>query len=666
MCGIAGMAGVADELLLQRMLHLIRYRGPDDSGIWLNIPSNGAAPVALGNNRLSIQDLSPAGHQPIFNEDGSIGVVYNGEIYNFQELRRELVADGHVFRSHTDTEILPHLYEKYGAAMVERLNGIFAFAMWDDHRQKLLIFRDRMGVKPLYYAVAGRRLYFASELKALLLCPNLDLTLDPQAIQEFLALLYVPNPRTFFAGIHKLPPGAMLEWQDGRSSVAPWWEMKFGPYFERPERELSAELRDHLESATRRQLISDVPVGFFLSGGIDSSAIVACAAKAHARLRCYSISFREEHGRLEQSSDDARFAREVATQFGAEFTEVEADPAAAQWLPKAIWHLDDPVADPAAIATYLICRTAKPDVTVLLSGQGGDEVLGGYRVHLALKLTRLLRRLPASMRQRALPAFLRFLARHNEMAPRIAPGLVLAFSRYLSKLASIAGCSDQEQYIALRSYLSEDDLGNLLSPAMKGWLAGISPTARFQQLFSERSHDDVLNQLLYVDGKTFLPDLNLAYSDKLSMACSIEVRVPFLDNEVVDFLLQVPPSLKIHHFTQKYLLKRGMDGILPPGVIHRRKAGFGLPVRAWLQGELRTMTRDLLSPERLRQRGQVNGAAVARMLEENETGRVDHTYRIWALLTMEIWQQTFLEFSYEGNRLSSLDPVRSAAVTRTQ
>lgn len=666
MCGIAGMAGVADEVLLQRMLHLIRYRGPDDSGIWLNIPSDGTAPVALGNNRLSIQDLSPAGHQPIFNEDGGICVVYNGEIYNFQELRRELIADGHVFRSHTDTEILPHLYEKYGAVMVERLNGIFAFALWDGRQQRLLLFRDRLGVKPLYYAVAGRRLYFASELKALLLCPNLDLTLDAQAIQEFLALLYVPNPRTFFAGIRKLPPGARLEWKDGQCSVAPWWEMKFGPYFERPECELSAELRDRLEAATRRQLISDVPVGFFLSGGIDSSAIVASAAKSHARLRCYSISFREEHGRLEQSSDDARFAREVARQFGAEFSEVEADPAAAQWLPKAVWHLDDPVADPAAIATYLICRAAKTDVTVLLSGQGGDEVLGGYRVHLALKLTRLLRHLPVSVRRSALPACLRFLARHNEMVPGLAPGLVMAFSRYFSKLASIAGRSDQEQYAALRSYFSDDDLVALLSPEVKERLAGTSPTARFEQLFSECSHDDLLNQLLYVDAKTFLPDLNLAYSDRLSMACSIEVRVPFLDNEVVDFLLRVPPGLKIHHFTQKYLLKRGMDGILPSGVIHRRKAGFGLPVRAWLQGELRTMTRDLLSPERLRRRGQLDQAAVTRMLEENETGEVDHTYRIWALLTMEIWQQTFLEFSYEGSRLSSLDPVRSAAVIRTQ
>ncbi len=441
--------------------------------------------------------------------------------------------------------------------------------------------------------------------------------------------------------------------------------MSFGPYSKTPERELARELREKLESATKRQLISDVPVGFFLSGGIDSSAIVACAAKDHARLRCYSIAFRKEHGRQEQSSDDARYAREVATQFGAEFTEIVADPDAVDLLPKIVWHLDDPVADPAAIATYLICKAAKPEVTVLLSGQGGDELLGGYRVHLALKLTRMLRKLPRSAREVVLPGLLRFLAGHKESVPGIAPGLTSAFSRYASKLLRIAGQSEEDQYASLRSYFSADDLSVLFSPGFRALLSEASPTRQFQQLFSECLGEESLNRLLYLDARTFLPDLNLAYSDKLSMACSIEVRVPFLDNELVDFLLAVPPGLKIHGATQKYLLRQAMNGILPGGVIRRRKAGFGLPVRSWLRGEAREMLHDLLSPERVQRRGRFDSGVVGRMLRENESGENDHTYQLWALLTLEIWQQTFLEHSYEGSRLNSPHPVRNSASVQT-
>src|SRR5437588_303024 len=372
MCGIAGIAGEADELVVKDMLARIRHRGPDDTGIYATPRNHPGAKVAMGNNRLSILDLSPAGHQPTSNEDGTVWVAYNGEIYNFAELRQELENDGHRFLSHTDTEILPHLYEKYGPDMVNRLNGMFAFALWDGMAERLWLFRDRMGVKPLYYVQVGSQLYFASEIKV---------------------------------------------------------------------------------SAVRRQLISDVPIGFFLSGGLDSSALVACAAESGmSTVRCYSIAFRREHGALEQSDEDSHFARVVADRFGAKFESLPVEPEVATLLPKAIWHMDEPVADHAAIATYLICRAAKPEVRVLLSGQGADEVLGGYRVHLTHRLSRYLAHVPGPMRRTFARNLLPFLHRHAAALPFVHPGLLLAFCRFYEKLQAAADMPAEQQYSALRSY----------------------------------------------------------------------------------------------------------------------------------------------------------------------------------------------------------------------
>ena len=379
MCGIAGMAGASDSELLEEMLTITRHRGPDDRGTYLN------GGIAIGCNRLKVLDLSSAGHQPMSSPDGAVWVVYNGEIFNFAALREELRADGCSFRSQSDTEVLPLLYLKYGARMVERLNGMFAFAIWDEREQKLLIARDRMGVKPLYYATAGDRLYFASEVKSLLLAPELRPELDPAALSEFLALLYVPNPGTMFRNILKLQPGCLLTWQDGKIAIDRYWDGSGPmPWFQSNEQELQEQCRAVLKDAVRRQLVSDVPIGFFLSGGLDSSALVACAAEIHSGpLRCYTIAFQKEHARMEQSGDDRSYARLVAERFGAEWHELVVDPDVTSLLPKVTWHLDDPIADPAAIATYLICREAKASATVLLSGQGADELFAGYRVHLS-------------------------------------------------------------------------------------------------------------------------------------------------------------------------------------------------------------------------------------------------------------------------------------------
>ncbi len=642
MCGIAGMAGVRDSALLDAMLTITRHRGPDDRGTYLSSGISSANQVALGNNRLKVLDLSSAGHQPMSSPDDAVWVVYNGEIFNFAALREELLADGWSFRSQSDTEVLPLLYLKYGVRMVERLNGIFAFAIWDAREQKLLVARDRMGVKPLYYATVGDRLYFASEVKSLLLAPELRPEIDPAALSEFLTLLYVPNPGTMFRNILKLPPGCLLTWQDGKMAIDRYWDGSGRlPRIRCNEQELREQCRAVLEDAVRRQLVSDVPIGFFLSGGLDSSALVACAAKVHnGPLRCYTIAFQKEHARMEQSGDDRSYARLVAERFGAEWHELVVAPDVTSLLPKVIWHLDDPIADPAAIATYLICREAKASSTVLLSGQGADELFGGYRVHLIEKLGRRLRLLPAQLREKLIPALLQSVSRYSARMPGLSPGLIMAASRFSGKVLRTSGLGPQDQYIGMRSYLDTVDLNSLLNP--EAFAASRPPDLMLRKHFSAAASLDFLDQLLYVDQQTFLPDLNLAYTDKLSMAASIEARVPFLDHVVIDFMRQVPPEFKLHGYTQKYILKRAMEDVLPQKVISRRKAGFGLPVRSWLQNELREMVGDLLSEKRVRERGLFQPGAVAKMVRDNGRSR-DYTLQLWSLLTLELWQQTFVD-----------------------
>ncbi|MCU1306555.1 MAG: asnB 1 [Acidobacteriaceae bacterium] len=643
MCGIAGMAGTADASTLQLMLERIHHRGPNDRGLHVAAGSDPASRAAIGNTRLSILDLSPLGHQPMCNEDEKIWVAYNGEIFNFQELRRELIAKGHVFRSNTDTEILPHLFEDYGPKMVERLNGMFAISVWDARERTMWLFRDRIGIKPLYYTIIGERLYFASELKCLLLVPGVNLELRPKALSEFLTLLYVPNPGTMFQHIHKLAPASTLRWRAGQVSIDTYWSPRFGPYFNAPEEELAAELRQKLAAATERQLISDVPIGFFLSGGLDSSTLVACAAQSHSDLKCYTIGFKDEHGRLEQSQDDAHYARVVARHYGAKLREIVVEPNVVDLLEKVVYHMDDPVADHAAIATYLICEQAKDSVVVLLSGQGGDEVFAGYRAHMVDRITARLRQIPRPLRAVALQKLLPFVARHGFTMPGVSTGLRLAFTRHLSKLLQFSELAPRNQYTAIRSYFQPEELDQLLAPDLSARSDAHASQDIFATHFDEVNGEDFVNQMLYVDMKTFLPDLNLAYSDKMSMANSIEVRVPLLDNEVIDFMSQVRPDLKIRGWEQKYLLKKAVKGMVPDAVINRRKAGFGLPVRSWLRGELREMLHDLLTESRVRSRGLFQPVVVSRMLRENQSGERDYTLQLWALLTLELWYQGFTE-----------------------
>ena len=412
----------------------------------------------------------------------------------------------------------------------------------------------------------------------------------------------------------------------------------------RSERDLIEELRGHLRSAVKRHLISDVPIGFFLSGGLDSSSLLALATQIENRpMKAYTIGFRSEDAQLEQSDADWKYAKVVAEKFGAEHHPIVVAPAIVDLLPKVIWHLDEPVADPAAITSYLICEAARKEVTVLLSGQGGDEIFGGYRVHLADRLSRGVGALPGSVVRSGLVPLLDMLPSMRHHIPGVRPGKVMAYHRYLRKLFLGAHYSRELRYVYHRSYYSPGEQVSLYSNAFRDVVAQHDPYESHLRYFRSAASADFLDRMLYVDQKTFLPELNLTYSDKTSMAASVEVRVPLLDQELATFMRGVPPSYKIRGMRQKYLFKKAMEGILPRDVIWRGKAGFGAPIRNWLRGDLRELVSETLSERSIRSRGVFDPKTISKMIEDDRSGRVDHTYRIWAFLTLEMWMRTFVD-----------------------
>lgn len=652
MCGICGTAGFADAELLRRMTSALHHRGPDDAGIFISPHRD----VGLGNCRLSVIDLSSAGHMPMCNENEDVWITYNGEIYNFLELRAQLMKCGHRFRSNTDSEVLIHGYEEWGLSLLERLNGMFSFALadWrasaDSGTPLLLLARDRFGIKPLYYTLHGRQLIFASEIKSILLA-GVETGVQLEAMHRYLSLRWVPGPETMFSGIYKLAPGHYMLWQDGRERVVRYWDIQYSSDDNRSERELTQDLNDVFRRAVTRHLISDVPLGVFLSGGIDSSAILALATEiTGGPVSAYTIAYRPEDGRLEQSDEDAKYARLVARTFGAKYHEILVTPDMIDVLPKVIWHMDEPVADAAAISTFLICEAARSELKVLLSGQGGDEVFAGYRVYLNHRLSQAVRRLPAGVRK-AIFKTVQILPALKDRFPGIHPGLLLAAHRYFERLFLSADLSTEERFFFMQAYLRDDELAQLYSPEMREQLGNCRAGDRYFELFDMVPDQNVLNRMLYVDMKTFLPELNLTYSDKMSSAASVEVRVPFLDCELVDFASKLPPEAKLKGLTSKYILKKAFRGKLPDSVIRRRKAGFGAPIRTWLKRDLRDMVDELLSEEAIARRGYFNGAVVRRMIDADRAGTEDHGTRLWILLNLELWCRTFIDRRDAFNKL---------------
>lgn len=628
------MVGLADRGLIAEMTRLLAHRGPDGEAVRLFESAAGDVPAALGHRRLSVIDLSDRGSQPMSTADGRYTIVYNGELYNFQELRRDLERDGVRFRSDCDTEVLLEMHARHGPAMLEHLNGMFAFAVWDDLRRSLFIARDRLGIKPLYWAERDGVLFFGSEVKALL--PALGpARMREDVLAAYLTFLWVPDPDTLFDGVHKLPPGHCATYADGRLAISEYWDVTFAPKAA-ARHHWAEELDREIGRCVRRQVVADVPLGSFLSGGIDSSTIVAHATEAQGQLTTYTVGFSAGDLPYEIVPDDVRYSRVIAERFNTDYHERTLQTDIVELLPRLIWHMDEPVADPPVLTTYLICAAARERLTVVLSGMGGDELFAGYPRHQAARLGRIADVLP--LRGRSLL--------RRALAGRVTvggPGRLRRVRRDWIKWLRGLDASPTERYLIWCSHYRRDELDSLLTPALRDALGAHDPFRRHRAHLERMREEHWLNQLLYLDLKTYLPCQGLAYTDKMSMAASTEVRVPLLDDELVKFATTVPPSLKLHRLTGKYVLKQAMQRRLPKEIVSRPKAGFGAPIRSWLMGDLAPMVEDLLSPAAVRSRGLFDPSEVQRLLDENRLGIEDNAQRLWALLTLELWQRAFID-----------------------
>lgn len=624
MCGIYGCLKLhgpsPDPGLLTRMGEAVVHRGPDSEGRYIG------EGLALGMRRLKIIDLA-GGDQPIPNEDETVWVVCNGEIYNFQQLRQEL-EPRHRFRTRSDTEVIVHLYEEHGAGFVRHLRGMFAIALWDVRRRRLLLARDRLGKKPLYIRREQDRILFASEIKSLLAAGEAPLRVDSTSLRKYLALGYVPAPRTLFAGVEKLLPAHCLEIEDGQVTDSEYWQVGFDAVEERSEDEWVEQVRSKFLEAVELRLISDVPLGAFLSGGIDSSAVVAAMSRFSDRpVKTFSIGFGEQ----DKLYNELPYARLVAQAFKTDHHEIIVRPNVAELLPRLIWHLDEPMADSAFVTTYLIARLARETVTVVLSGVGGDELFGGYRRYLGDEMTRYYRWLPRPLRK-SISAVLAQLPqdRHSRWANQL---------RYAAAFTRSAEQSAAARYI---SYLT------VFSPEVRRLMlldghAEEEDLREFEQYFAACQAADSLQANMFVDWKTSLPDDLLLLTDKMTMAASVECRAPFMDQELLELTARIPSRLKIRGLSMKYLLKKVVQPWLPQEILHRNKRGFGAPMGAWIRQELEPLLQDTLSEKQIRARGLFSWPAVQSMIAEHRARQRDYTDNLLALINLELWCRIFLD-----------------------
>jgi asparagine synthase (glutamine-hydrolysing) len=631
MCGIAGFLGRFDRDLLERMGGVIAHRGPDDYGV-LDLPESG---LGLVHRRLSIIDLSPLGHQPMWDTARRAAIVFNGEIFNYRELRASLEADGFSLRSQSDTEVMLNLYLRDGVDMLRQLNGMYAFALWDAERRRLFLARDGVGVKPLYWTTTSRGVLFASEIKALLQADDVPRELDPAAIQSHLTYLWCPAPRTALQGIEKLPPGHAMLIEDGRVTRA--WKHYDLPY-DRPTRPMPAieaaeRVREAVATAVHRQMVADVPVGAFLSGGLDSSSVVAFASReTSAPMDCFTIGFRDRGLADEGFTDDLGYARRVADEFGVRLHVVEVGSEMSSELETMLWHLDEPQADPAPINALLICRGAHAaGLKVLLSGAGGDDIFTGYRRHLALTRERLWAWLPHPARAA--------LASVASRVPSSSP-----LGRRAHKAFRYAALDGDARLASYFFWLPPEITRGLYGPALRSALAGSDPAEPLLRTLADiPSATTPLQKMLYLEGKHFLPDHNLNYADKMSMASGVEVRVPLLDPDLVALAASIPEGLKQRGSIGKWVFKKAMEPVLPREVIYRPKTGFGAPIRRWVRHDLRALVDDVLSESSLRNRGLFDPAAVLSLRRQDADGRIDGAPAIFALVCLELWCRMFLK-----------------------
>lgn len=643
MCGIAGIIGYEPETRIGAMLESIEHRGRDDEGVWTSdaIDDEGRR-ACLGHRRLSIIDTSSAGHQPMFSEDGRYAITFNGEIYNYRELKKDLEARGHRFHTDTDTEVLLAAFAEWGAECLPHLNGMFAFAVWDTKERRLTLARDRLGIKPLYYAQlkgengAGASFIFASEVKAILATGLVERKIDPEALNQFLTFLWTPDPHTLFRGIRKLPPAHLLTLRDDELTVREWWDVSFDEIEEgRSEAWWQERVLETLNRVVGIEMVADVPLGSFLSGGLDSSTIVALMKNHGRRVSTYTIGMEAEDLRYDIIPDDVVWARRVNELLDTDYHEIMLKPDVAELLPKLVYHMDEPAID-MAIPSYLVSRAARETLTVMLSGMGGDEVFAGYPRQMAMRLASALDPVPGLIRRPLMKTVASVL-------PGGLPGKLTAPLRNAKKFARSAALDFENRYLGYGTYFTDEAKARLYTDEMRAGVRGLDAYAHHRRYFERVKTAAPLNRLLYVDLKTFLPCLNLTTTDKTSMAANLEVRVPFLNYEMVELAARMPPHLKLRGLKRKYILKRVAEKLLPKDVVWRKKAGFGAPIRSWLRGALRPMVDELLSEETVQRRGLFNPQEVQRIIAANLSGREDYNLQVFQLLTLELWQRTFMD-----------------------
>jgi asparagine synthase (glutamine-hydrolysing) len=640
-CGIVGVVSRREsrpevERVLRSMNDAIVHRGPDDDGYYLSQRDEtgsgsriqDASSAGLGMRRLSIIDLA-TGKQPIHNEDKTIWVVLNGEIYNYEDLRKELEAKGHRFYTQTDTEAIVHAYEQYGVDVPKHLRGMFAFALWDEKQQRLLLARDRVGKKPLLYSIIGDELVFASEFQAILRHPGVSREVNESAISNYLSFLCVPAPLTAFTGVRKLEPGHVLIWQDGETEIRRYWSLDFRNKIDIGQREAGERVVGLLRDAVRVRLMSDVPLGAFLSGGIDSSAVVALMSELSTeRVKTFSIGFEEKE------FNESNHARRVAERFGTDHHEFIVRPNAIEILPTLVRHYGEPYADSSAIPTYYLAKMTRQHVTVALNGDGGDECFAGYERYAAMRISERYHHLPRLLREQVVEAAIAALPAAGSTRSRFGKA-----RRFLDVMGRPAG----ERYLRWTSAISEELKTELCTTDFLARTSAAKSIGYVQPWFEGNGEIDIVDRALMADTAHYLPDDLLVKVDIASMAVSLEARSPFLDHHVMEFAASLPAIYKLRGLTTKHLLKNALKGMLPPENLTRRKMGFGVPIRRWFRDELKSFLAETILSDRSLGRGYFKREAVNHLVREHTDGRRDYAHQLWTLLMLELWHQEFID-----------------------
>jgi asparagine synthase (glutamine-hydrolysing) len=626
MCGIAGFVGFEDRQLLERMMDLLVHRGPDDFGCYYN------EEVALGHRRLSIIDPK-GGKEPIFNEDRSLCIVFNGEIYNFRQIRKELEEKGHRFYTKTDTEVVVHAYEEEGVECVRGLNGMFAFAIWDEGRRRLFLARDRLGIKPLYYYIGDGKIIFASETKAILESREVDRSLDLVSLDRFLTLRYVPGPHTLFRSIKRLPPGSILLFEDGRANIRKYWDIPIGDCHDISEKEAPLKFFSIFEDSVRLRLMSDVPLGAFLSGGIDSSSIVGLMHHLGVYpIRTFVVGFGTQ-------DDEVSKAKEIADDFEAEHHQIQMGEDDLSLFSKIVWYLDEPIGDPIIIPIYLLSRLASSKVKVVLTGEGADEILAGYVHHLTLSMGQMV---PRGVKMHLLRPLMKFFPlRFLDLLFQYPSSLGLEGKMRL--LSYLHSKTEQEDYLSLSSFFTREEKEKLYTQELREQLKSL-PSIEDEIRAHFSSNRDFLTQILLYEIRSWLPDNILFKLDRLTMANSMEGRVPFLDHRLVEFAFALPSNMKLRRVTNKYLLRRAMREVLPHKIVSRRKQAFFVPLGGFERG-LKNLFEEVFSFKRIKERGYFNSSYIEELWRRRNRSPLIYNKQMMSLLALEVWFTTFVDNS---------------------